>query len=152
MESQHPPVRTGGIYIQFNSRVNCGEHPCYLSGLELVKWFPMLVLIFFAWCSRGNTKQETGEDNLEEAKYRTEILNFKNILTSSNICIQFPHPTNSHLPAPSSTLVKVMGIRFALDNCHKENVILFHHPLFSWCRCFSFICMPVLHDPGVCEL
>lgn len=35
MESQHPPVRTGGIYI--NSRVNCGEHPCDLSGLELVK-------------------------------------------------------------------------------------------------------------------
>lgn len=131
MESQHPPVRTGGIYIQFNSRVNCGEHPCYLSGLELVKWFPVLVLIFFAWCSRGYTKQAIGKDNLEEAKCRIEILNFNNDLTSNYIYIHFPLPKKSHLPAPSSTPVKVMGIRFALDNCHKENVILFHHPLFS---------------------
>lgn len=155
MESQHPPVRTGGIYIQFNSRVNCGEHPCDLSGLELVKWFPMLVLIFFAWCSRGNTKQETGEDNLEEAKYRIEILNLNNNLTSNNIYIVSPHPpTKSHLSAPSSTLVKVMGIRFALDNCHKENVILFHHPLFSWCRCFSFLSSACLYYmiQELCEL
>lgn len=54
----------------------------------------------------------------------------------------FPLPTKSHLYSPSSTLVKVMGIRFALDNCHKENVILFHHTLFSQCRCFS---SPHLH-------
>jgi len=55
----------------------------------------MLVLIFFAWCSRGNTKQETGEDNLEEAKYRIEILNLNNNLTSNNIYIEFP-PKPTH--------------------------------------------------------
>lgn len=57
----------------------------------------------------------------------------------------FPSPTKSHLPAPSSTPVKVMGIRFALDNCHKENVILFHHPLFSWYRYFSSLSSACLY-------
>lgn len=60
----------------------------------------MLVLIFFAWCSWGNTKQETGEDNLEEVKYRIEILNFNNDLTSNNIYIQFPSPHKNSLLCP----------------------------------------------------
>lgn len=60
----------------------------------------MLVLIFFAWFSRGNTKQEFGEDNLEEAKYRIEILNFNNDLTSSNISVQFPSPHKKSLIFP----------------------------------------------------
>lgn len=68
------------------------ENTLVMSGLELVKWFPVLVLIFIAWCSRGKTKQGTGEENLEEAKYRIEILNFNSNLTSSNIYIQFPPP------------------------------------------------------------
>lgn len=57
----------------------------------------MLVLIFFAWCSKGNTKQGPGEDNLEEAKYRIEILKFNKNLTSSNIYMQFPPPHKKSL-------------------------------------------------------
>lgn len=140
MESQHPPVRTGGIYIPFNSRVNCGEYPCYLSGLELVKWFPVLVLIFFfAWYNRGNTEQGAGEDKMDEAKYRIAILHFSNNLTSNNADVQFPAPHKNSLLCPHSHAGRGYGYTVCIRIIVIKKMSFSFIILSSWCRCFPLL-------------
>ena len=78
----------------------------------------MLVLIFFAWCSRGNTKQETGEDNLEEAKYRIEILNLNNNLTSNNI---YAYATNFYFSKGKQNVRILPHMKFKL--AHKYCIL-----------------------------